>query len=56
MGYHPPIFAVKGDGSEVEVAIALTATFSDEDVMVVCTEFALWTALELVAKTHSELL
>ena len=43
MGYHPPIFAYRADGTEVEVAIALTATKNDEEVMVVCTEFAKWT-------------
>lgn len=45
MGYHPPIFAHRSDGTEFEVAIALTATSNDEDVMVVCTEFARWTAV-----------
>jgi len=46
MGYHPPIFAYRAVGSEVEVAIALTATTNDEEVMVVCTEFARWTGLD----------
>ena len=44
MGYHPPIFAVRKDGSEIEMAIALTASLADEDVMVVCTEFHRWNA------------
>jgi PAS domain S-box-containing protein len=45
MGYHPPIFAKRKDGSEVEVAIALTANPTDDTVMVVCTEFARWNRL-----------
>ena len=44
MGYHPPIYGKKADGSIVEVAVALTAAQSDEDVMVVCTEFVKWVA------------
>ncbi len=43
MGYHPPIFGVKSDGTEVEIAIAITSA-TDEDVMVICTEFATWSA------------
>lgn len=50
MGYHPPISALRGDGSKVELAIALTATTIDEDVMVVCTEYADWAA----APSHEE--
>jgi len=46
MGYHPPIFALRGDGVEVEVAIALTASIADDEVMVVCTEFARWNATD----------
>lgn len=42
MGYHPPILGVKRDGSKVEMAIALTATAADDDVMVICSEFATW--------------
>jgi len=42
MGYHPPIIGIRKDGSEVEMAIALTATVADDDVMVVCTERSLW--------------
>lgn len=37
LGYHPPIFGVRSDGTKIEVAIALTATSADDDVMVVCT-------------------
>lgn len=37
LGYHPPIFAVKKDGSLVEVAVALAAIPDTDDVMVVCT-------------------
>jgi len=44
MGYHPPIFGVRRDGTEIEMAIALTATIADDDVMVVCTERAGWIA------------
>ncbi|AIE86601.1 PAS domain S-box protein [Fimbriimonas ginsengisoli] len=54
MGYHPPIFAVRKDGSEVEVAIALTASTADEEVMVVCTEFARWSAVEKAARQSSQ--
>jgi PAS domain S-box-containing protein len=36
MGYHPPIQAVRKDGSLVELDIALTATAATDDVMVVC--------------------
>lgn len=36
MGYHPPIHAVKKDGTTVELDIALTATAATDDVMVVC--------------------
>jgi len=42
MGYHPPIHALRGDGKLVELAIALTATPLDDDVMVVCSEYSLW--------------
>lgn len=44
MGYHPPIYGLRSDGTTVEVAIALTATTADDDVMVVCAERAQWTA------------
>jgi len=43
MGYHPPILGVCRDGTEVEMAIALTATPADDDVMVICTELSRWT-------------
>lgn len=36
MGYHPPILAVRKDGSEIRLDIALTATSATDDVMVVC--------------------
>ena len=54
MGYHPPIFGLCQDGSQVEIAIALTATPADDDVMVVCTERSRWKeskALETLAKS-----
>lgn len=44
MGYHPPIVGVRADGTSVKMAIALTATTADDDVMVVCTEYARWEA------------
>ena len=43
MGYHPPIFGVRKNGEQVEMAIALTSTPGDDDVMVVCTERSSWT-------------
>lgn len=42
MGYHPPIFGVRRDGAKIEMAIALTATTADDDVMVVCSDFSVW--------------
>lgn len=45
MGYHPPIFAARKDGSEIEIAVALTTNPGDDTVMVVCTEFARWSRL-----------
>ena len=55
MGYHPPIFALRRDGSEIEVAIALTASIADDDVMVVCSEFARWNAGEARSEeTHQQ--
>lgn len=44
MGYHPPIVALRKDGSKLEIAIALTATVANDDVMVVCSEFQTWSA------------
>ena len=38
MGYHPPISGIRKDGSSVDMAIGLTATLVDDDIMVVCTE------------------
>lgn len=35
IGYHPPIYAVHKDGSQIRLDIALTATQSTDDVMVV---------------------
>lgn len=40
MGYHPPIEALKKDGSIVRLEIALTATQATDDVMVVCRRIA----------------
>lgn len=36
IGYHPPIFALKKDGSLLEMDIGLIATTATDDVMVVC--------------------
>ncbi len=36
MGYHPPILALTKSGQMIELDIALTATASTDDVMVVC--------------------
>lgn len=36
MGFHPPISALKKDGSIIQLDIALTATAATDDVMVVC--------------------
>jgi PAS domain S-box-containing protein len=38
MGYHPPISAIRKDGSTIEMDIALTASAATDDVMVVCRE------------------
>lgn len=51
MGYHPPIIGIRKDRSEVEMAIALTATVADDDIMVVCTERANWIGGEAVQAT-----
>lgn len=42
MGYHPPIMGLRKDGAEVDMAVALTATIADDDVMVVCSERVHW--------------
>lgn len=44
MGYHPPIYAMRADGEKIEVAISLTASAADDDVMVICTEYRTWEA------------
>lgn len=36
IGYHPPIFALRSDGSVLPIEIALTASQSSDEVMVVC--------------------
>lgn len=40
VGYHPPIFAVRKDGTRIELIIGLTASTTSDDVMVVCTEYS----------------
>jgi len=52
MGYHPPIFALRADGRQIELAIALTATRLDDDVLVVCTEYSIW--LEAAKETSEQ--
>ena len=42
MGYHPPIFGLRKDGAQMEMAIALTSSPNDDDIMVICTERAAW--------------
>lgn len=42
MGYHPPIYAARADGAKIEIAISLTASAADDDVMVICTEYRTW--------------
>lgn len=42
MGYHPPIFGQRKDGTLVEMAVALTASKVDDDVMVLCSEKSRW--------------
>lgn len=42
MGYHPPIFGLRRDGTLVEMAVALTASHADDDVMVLCSEKSRW--------------
>lgn len=39
MGYHPPIHALTKEGRRLKLDIALTATASTDDVMVVCSVF-----------------
>jgi PAS domain S-box-containing protein len=53
MGYHPPIFGVKNDGTKVEMAISLTATTADDDVMVVCTERSSWDVAQAYARQRN---
>jgi len=50
MGYHPPIYGLRSDGTQIEMAIALTATTADDDVMVVCSEHSRWNAADDAAK------
>jgi PAS domain S-box-containing protein len=52
MGYHPPISGVRKDGSLVEIAIGLTATVADDDVMVICTERHNWVSSESESLSH----
>lgn len=46
MGYHPPIYGQRRDGSNLEMAIALTASAYDDDVMVICSDYEMWTVPE----------
>ena len=40
IGYHPPIFALRKDGSRIEMVIGLTSSPTTDDVMVICTSLA----------------
>jgi PAS domain S-box-containing protein len=53
MGYHPPIFAKRADGQEIEMAIALTASISDDDVMVVCSDYSSWAGSRRISEETS---
>jgi PAS domain S-box-containing protein len=44
MGYHPPIMSVQATGVTLKIAVGLTATTADDDVMVVCSDYARWEA------------
>ena len=46
MGYHPPIYGVRADGEKIEMAIALTVSTSDDDVMVICTTYEIWAGIQ----------
>ncbi len=52
MGYHPPISGVRRDGSVVEIAVGLTATAADDDVMVICTAKEQWLPMSAKARSH----
>ena len=53
MGHHPGIVAVRPDESRSELAIALTATNNDDDVMVVCTEYSRWAVSEVESRSRA---
>jgi PAS domain S-box-containing protein len=40
IGYHPPIFAMRKDGSKIELVIGLTSSTTTDEVMVICTEYS----------------
>jgi PAS domain S-box-containing protein len=52
MGYHPPIYGLRADGERIEMAIALTASTSDDDVMVICTPYEVWAGAREWAEEH----
>jgi PAS domain S-box-containing protein len=54
MGYHPPIYGVRADGERVEMAIALTASTSDDDVMVICTPYEVWAGAQTWVEEHTK--
>jgi PAS domain S-box-containing protein len=54
MGYHPPIYGLRSDGAKIEMAIALTATPVDDEIMVVCTEYSVWAGLAQLAAEHAQ--
>ena len=55
MGYHPPIAGIRKDGSQVEIAVGLTATVADDDIMVVCMERVNWVGAEIGDGSRAEL-
>lgn len=54
MGYHPPIYGVRADGEKIEMAIALTASTSDDHVMVICTPYEIWAGIKSWAEERQK--
>ncbi|HLK15066.1 MAG TPA: PAS domain S-box protein [Fimbriimonadaceae bacterium] len=53
LGRHPGIVALRPDGTSSTLAIALTSTKDNDDVMVVCTEYTRWKAIQGAAQASS---
>jgi PAS domain S-box-containing protein len=51
IGYHPPIHAVRKDGSLVELVVGLTSSTASEEVMVVCS-LASESGVKVATPTH----